>query len=528
MTVRRIASFFKGLLLAGTGIVAGCSGLPGLGSSPGGTDPAVIAASIDELKTDTTWSAMTRSGDGVGARFALLESGDIPAAMHLVKAGKDAAFDLEMELFETPTAADEETRVTQAWILGKIGDRGSLTALGLGLSQSIEEGLFQAANAEADAIFALLGDSRRNVRDHWYDLADMEAAHAAASDSAVSALATVASAATPAKSCVRRMLILGADGKPLVTTGPDGASRPLAVEGWEFDPPDLPPELAARANSYAQEVLSGEGTPVEQFGGQTPNRRFNCAGFAFRELNDGNGWNTSAPDILSLLTGAGLLQLKTDPPEPGDKVFYLPKQEWWAVWRTGAPAHVTEVDRVVGGKAVVRAPDNQTGVFDANIDAKYFETRDWVPAVFEWTYGKPSVREDFAVAGTGRYCAPRTTPPKPCGDGRCDVPGGENVQTCSEDCRCGDGVCDPVEKADTVNPCYEDCGTCGDGHCTSPRETPANCEADCGSCGNGTCEPDKKECDLDEVYALLQCTADCCPGGHSVCPNVGDEWCTSR
>ena len=72
MTVRRIASFFKGLLLAGTGIVAGCSGLPGLGSSPGGTDPAVIAASIDELKTDTTWSAMTRSGDGVGVELDAL------------------------------------------------------------------------------------------------------------------------------------------------------------------------------------------------------------------------------------------------------------------------------------------------------------------------------------------------------------------------------------------------------------------------------------------------------------------------
>jgi len=200
MEVRRIASFFKGLLLAGTGLVAACSGLPGLGSSSSGTDPAVIAASIDELKTDATWTAMTRAGDGVGARFALLESGAIPAAKRLVKAGKDATFDLEMDLFESPTAADEEARVTQAWILGKIGDKGSLTALGLGLSQSMDLGLFQAANAEADAAFGLLGDSRRNVRDHWYELADLEAAHAAAADTAPSAGTAVTSAATAATS----------------------------------------------------------------------------------------------------------------------------------------------------------------------------------------------------------------------------------------------------------------------------------------------------------------------------------------
>jgi len=47
-----------------------------------------------------------------------------------------------------------------------------------------------------------------------------------------------------------------------------------------------------------------------------------------------------------------------------------------------------------------------------------------------------------------------------CGNGNCDVIFGENVHTCSQDCVCGDGICDDVEAAATPGDwefCEDDC-----------------------------------------------------------------------
>ena len=107
-----------------------------------------------------------------------------------------------------------------------------------------------------------------------------------------------------------------------------------------------------------------------------------------------------------------------------------------------------------------------------------------------------------------------------CGDGQCDLEGGENnpedALYCEVDCgkgACGDGVCNPLESSAT---CPLDCGglDCGDGICRSP-ETCQNCPEDCGhdraACLDGVCS----------VCEFWTCQADC----EEIEFNCGDGIC---
>lgn len=118
-------------------------------------------------------------------------------------------------------------------------------------------------------------------------------------------------------------------------------------------------------------------------------------------------------------------------------------------------------------------------------------------------------------AGENNCTCPADVPATTCGDGCCV--GTENSSNCSQDCgappacwdgdidpgetfcncpwlppygdvqdaACGDGCCS-VSEGETVSSCYQDCGSCGDGQCTSP-ETLSTCPSDCRVCGDGQC-----------------------------------------
>ncbi|WP_428267600.1 hypothetical protein [Haliangium sp.] len=119
---------------------------------------------------------------------------------------------------------------------------------------------------------------------------------------------------------------------------------------------------------------------------------------------------------------------------------------------------------------------------------------------------------DEAVATCGLECSAPV-----CGDGACSAVGGEDCETCPEDCGicrgCGDGFCEPGEDCGT---CPEDCGACpecGDGFCNGDEDC-ASCSEDCGACpvcGDGECTGDE-DC--------LSCSEDCgeCePCSHDLC-----------
>jgi hypothetical protein len=127
------------------------------------------------------------------------------------------------------------------------------------------------------------------------------------------------------------------------------------------------------------------------------------------------------------------------------------------------------------------------------------------------------------------FTCPGDCPNTPsCGDGKCELLGGETTTNCSEDCgsRCGDGRCDAFTTPlggtfEDSESCPEDCygGDCGNGNCEYLRgettetcsldckpfcgnlhceegENKTNCEQDCGSgtsCGDGFCDPSRNE-----------------------------------
>ena len=112
-----------------------------------------------------------------------------------------------------------------------------------------------------------------------------------------------------------------------------------------------------------------------------------------------------------------------------------------------------------------------------------------------------------------------------CGNGLCNL--SEDAQTCPQDCAptsvCGNGQCETDE---TSTSCPSDCGGgstcvcgwdcppgtpgcngyCGDGQCNLATENSTTCAADCGYCGDGTCATGESS----------YCTEDC-GGGGSTC-----------
>ncbi|MDD3178189.1 MAG: BspA family leucine-rich repeat surface protein [Candidatus ainarchaeum sp.] len=87
--------------------------------------------------------------------------------------------------------------------------------------------------------------------------------------------------------------------------------------------------------------------------------------------------------------------------------------------------------------------------------------------------------------------------PPECGDESCN--GDENIDTCYIDCgSCGDGIC--TSSDENLDTCPQDCSVCGDGFCTV-YETVSSCYADCGSCGDGICSYSSENSD--------SCPTDC-------------------
>jgi len=125
---------------------------------------------------------------------------------------------------------------------------------------------------------------------------------------------------------------------------------------------------------------------VQEIDGGRSTRRFNCAGWTFRELNchgkscsnftyGGHGWWPDVGDIHKNFVKAGLLRPLgvTDSYQVGDKCFFFGKNDK----EHKTALHVAEVVSSGYWSATVRAPDNATGVFDAEIGWGWDGLLDW-------------------------------------------------------------------------------------------------------------------------------------------------------
>jgi len=106
--------------------------------------------------------------------------------------------------------------------------------------------------------------------------------------------------------------------------------------------------------------------------------------------------------------------------------------------------------------------------------------------------------------------------PSACGDGTCNIEGGESTGNCASDCSgalpggalcvvdddCASGICGPSAS----------CTQCGNGLCESGESCLANstasCQADCGACENGKgCTGASEDCASGSCNELLTCEA---------------------
>ena len=76
---------------------------------------------------------------------------------------------------------------------------------------------------------------------------------------------------------------------------------------------------------------------------------------------------------------------------------------------------------------------------------------------------------------------------------------------------CGDAYCNSANGEDP-DTCYDDCGYCGDGHCSGPEDI-GSCPADCHVCGDGICSGGE---------TCSSCPEDCNPTDDP-CEAVGEE-----
>jgi hypothetical protein len=94
---------------------------------------------------------------------------------------------------------------------------------------------------------------------------------------------------------------------------------------------------------------------------------------------------------------------------------------------------------------------------------------------------------------------------------------GENSNWCPEDCRCGDGVCDP-QSGEHPGWCASDC-FCGDGYCDRyGYEDPYTCPQDCSAAQDGICDAGRGE--TSPVYP----GAFDCRYGDGICDWYENRW----
>jgi len=473
------------LSLAILAVLAGCA--DGGSSSNGSNDSGPVQEAVMQAQNDETWHSLQGNGDGLAARYACIFEGCAPEAQALIDGGDRSVKLISEEIASMKgsfSILDDEALVLYSFVLGEIGDRAALPVLADILESSVGTGLLLAPHAATDAIFNILDDSRRRTETFDYPLPERDEALDAAKSAMAAAqelskaLTVAANTANAKKSCQRRFTLVDDDGNPLMYTDEHGNSVPATFECTQVTgTPTLPPGAAAREERVIKEVesLGGSFVDLPQFDNGRPSSRYNCAGFSFRELSVANSLNCHAGTMLKVLTGAGVLKQKGtfESYEVGDKIFYFPQEPFLGFFNSTAevPAHVAVVNEIVDGNARVRAPDNASGVFDADIDAPYFTSgyddsstdpgNRWKPYADKWADGKmPKFLSVGADTGDKRYC-----PEDECGG-------------CPDDQICISGRC---ESKTPENSC-EARGSCcfgRDDTCTAPGGATCYCDEYC-------------------------------------------------
>lgn len=482
-------------------------------SNPAAT-PEELAA-LTALSSPATAQAVDPLGDSTlsfvrGARVL------VPQLELLVAATAGGRAEMARRMSPVAGFSDDLPLALMAWALGENGDPSVVGALADFVQTASTGPTWLAPNLATHAMLRLAGRSDLQQPSASYDGLEME-------DAVAAARATIVAPPSPGGSsgafkpgrdaCYRRYVLRNADGTAItVPRGPGGKPIPLVVTGKVFLDPEVRSESAV--DGQEEEVAGGGGTYIDGPYGRV-NKDFNCAGWAFRELNGEAPWVVEVSRLWQDLNAAGLLETVSEP-KVGDKCFYFqPSSSWFGA---DTAAHATEVVGFESGKAIVRAPNAWSGVFDAPIDAWYFERLSWTgPTCVRWKGGKAPVAVPDPLADT----RPSTcTPAELAGNtGPLDPPDTTGDPTADSD---GDGIPNAEDNCpNAANPYQIDTDGDGIGNDCDDTACPdfARTETSCGLCkegfycasggqGTGLCEQETCPEGAGRTYTL-DCCCDC-------------------
>ncbi len=249
-------------------------------------------------------------------------------------------------------------------------------------------------------------------------------------------------------SCMRYYKVVDAYGNQLTTYTEEGFPVPLTIKGVEYS--DIKPDALTDRTG---DIRDNGGAMVPDIDNGESTRRFNCVGWSFRKLNchggscppdpyGGFGWNPVVDVVFKDFTRAGLLRKVdwSESREVGDKCFFFDENDFW---HTQGPKHVAEV--VVGGwwseDVIVRAPDGASGVFDAPLNAAWFNKYQGTVDCYRWVGDPPRTVPDIEAAENDPNSCSDTDDDDDNGSGTDDGDGGDGGTDDGDD----DGKVDSID-----------------------------------------------------------------------------------
>lgn len=387
--------------------LAGCAGNapPGTATPGGGTPSSSDTQTLIATLSDSSNAEKLRvAGDGLASRRSAM-SDLFPETQQLITEGS-AAGDQIVQKFQGQAVAEDELSLSiLAYVLEQINYAQGIPQLVAFVNSNISGIVPDATQAVTHALRVLSAqngiatDSVGPPKDSAYYLADeMEQTAAALAQPNPAAKTIGRDKAPDAMSCSREFFLIDpstlahikdANGNDLKVGGQ--VINPAADASFATTPAAqrLQSDVQAQGGRYDTQVTGGGSTVfVNQ-----PSKRFNCAGFAFRDFNDSKPWVADPQEMLASLTSSGALrELGTlETAQQGDFVFFVAQEKPGEDPRQKPAAHVAVIDvpdHVTFNHTLINA-DGPSGLFRAELNAQWYTRYSSTRRFFRWTNGSP-------------------------------------------------------------------------------------------------------------------------------------------
>lgn len=342
---------------------------------------------VAELKTSESAETLRDVGDGLSARRERMPE-LFPELNMLIAAGPHGAAAMLPSFSGRPNIDEDESLSIFAFALEQIGDEGVVPDLVAFLDANTTGEVPSALSAVTHAVRVLEGMS--TVPSTAYLISEIEETIAQLSGGAGKVRPTQ-QLVTTKESCNREFYLLDANRNRVK----DADGNDIRVGGTVFNPSvNEGFATSTPGQNLANRVREEGGTAFDYVDPESrvtyqgePTRRFNCAGFAFRNFVNGRQWTAHPDRMFNAFTDGDLLEeVDKSDSQPGDFVFFR--------YGGGTVGHVAVVETVDAGlfstDVTVINADGPTGMFRASTDVEWFQKYTGGAHYYRWRNGPPS------------------------------------------------------------------------------------------------------------------------------------------